>query len=210
MAIPVAIGDIAQVRIVYKGATGEEAINTVYYIVTSIGGSPATDHDIAQAFDAANAGTFQAALPTDTHYDGVEVSIVTFAPPGVTQKAGTGAGAGVWASIAMGNQVSGIISWITRFAGPKYRGRLFFPFPGVSTILAGIPTGAYLAVLNAVAAAIFGFTTVAVSGRTCSLLQVLYHRTTKTFDYISTASLPDKFATQKRRGNYGKNRQPPI
>lgn len=210
MPIPVAIGDVAQVRIIYKGATGEEAINTCYYVVTTVGGTPATDHDIAQAFDAANAGTFQSALPTDTHYDGVEVSVISFIPPGVTQKVGTGAGAGTWTSIAMGNQVSGIISWITRFAGPKYRGRIFFPFPGISAILAGVPTSLYLAALNAVAGAIFGFTTVSVGGRTCNLLPILWHRTTRTFDYITTANLPTKFATQKRRGNYGKNRIPPI
>lgn len=210
MAFPVAIGDVAKVSIIYKGATGEEAVNTFYYVVSTVGGTPATDHDIAQAFDGANAGTIQSCLPTDCKYDGVEVSLITYIPPFVTQKSGTGAGFGVWASISMGQQVSGIISWLTRLAGPKFRGRIFFPFPGISAILAGIPTAAYLAALGAVATAIFGFTAVSVGGRTCGLLPVLWHRRTRTFDYISTANLPDKFATQKRRGNYGKNTQPPI
>ncbi len=210
MAFPVAIGDIAQVRVIYKGAAGEEAINTYHYIVTTVGATPATDHDIAQAFDGANASAIIPALPTDCKYDGVEVSLITYIPAFVTQRAGALAGPGTWASIAMGQQVSGIISWFTRLAGPKFRGRLFFPFPGVSAILAGIPTTAYLSALNAVAVAFFGFTTVSVSGRTCGLLPVLWHRRTRTFDYIANANLPDKFATQKRRGNYGKNTMPPF
>ena len=211
MSVPLAIGDVVQVRVVYKGPAGEEGINVLYYVVTSVGTSPATDNDLAVQFDSANASTILGALPTNCHYDGVEVRVVSVTIPAIIQKVIAGAGPGTFLGTAMGAQVSGIISWLTALAGPAFRGRTYFPFPSINAITAaGIPIAGYLAVLALIANAFFTFNAVSVSGRTANLLQVLWHRKTKTFSYMTASTTNDKFATQKRRGNYGKNRQPPI
>lgn len=211
MAFALAVGDVVSVRVIFKGPNGQEAINTIHYITLGIGGPPATDADVATFFDAQNAGTMQSALSQDVKYDGVEVSIISLIPQGVIQKAVTGAGFGVVTQIVAAAAQSGIFQWYSIFAGPKYRGRTYWPWPWVTAINSiGFPTSAYITLISAVINAWFSTTAVSVGGRTATMAQVIWHRSTRTFTYITTPNTTGKFATQKRRGNYGKNRNPPL
>lgn len=211
MATSLLVADVPLIRIVCKDPTGGECINVLHYLVTAIGGAPATDADLASAFDTACEASIKAALNSGWTYDGVECSIQNRVPLPLTQKNNVSAGAGAGIGTPAPSQVCGILSWGSLLSGRKFRGRTYVG--GVSagnTTSTGLPTNAYQALLTTLGNAIIGFTNVAIGGRTATIALALWHKATRTTTLITTGSIPVKFATQRRRGLYGKNRTPPI
>jgi hypothetical protein len=100
---------------------------------------------------------------------------------------------------------------LTAYAGRAYRGRIYVPFP--TTAYFG-PLGematAYVTAQIAYANAISGFNTATVSGRTATFNLIIWHRGPRNFTYVASSFIHAMIATQRRRGDYGKSRQPPI
>ncbi len=108
----------------------------------------------------------------------------------------------------MGRQLCGMISWRTLFAGPANRGRTFFPFPCTDEdSVGGVPTIAYETILNNIATALAG--PIAFGAGGMAVLGV-YHRVSRTTSPIDDWTIQRKFATQKRRGSYGRANVSPI
>jgi hypothetical protein len=111
----------------------------------------------------------------------------------------------------MPGQVSGLIKISTAVGGRKGRGRLYIPFPAVTFgDDTDQPTAAYLVLLNALATQVLAPIVVIGGTGTAAFGLVLYHRTTGlTSPVVSTAGSP-RWATQRRRGDYGRLNSSPV
>jgi hypothetical protein len=198
----------------------QASVNTFWYSVIGVGSPDATDQDMATELDT---GFLNTALPPIlnnlTRYNGVEVQI--YRPTGtmfVIFNAAisiAGAGMGTGGALALPRQTSGITDWRTRFAGRAYRGRTYWPFPSVSHDVGdGIPTGAYITLISTLATGFLNFTNVTGSG-TATVQLVMRHRKNK----AGTIPIPSqilvgtqltKWATQRRRGSFGRPNVSPI
>ncbi len=103
------------------------------------------------------------------------------------------------------SQCTGIISFYSDVAGRKGRGRAYIPFPSTSSVDAdGKPVAGYLTNILALANVMSSVITVAPGGASVDLTPVIFHRTLATSDDITRVKTPAKFATQRRRGAYGR------
>jgi hypothetical protein len=106
-------------------------------------------------------------------------------------------------------QCSGIFSKNTALAGQKNRGRTFVPFPATAdTEPGGNPTASYLTRLTAYAQRVDNVENI---GADYGIAFGLFTwRMSASFRAITECVVRDRFATQKRRGDYGRvNAIPP-
>lgn len=111
----------------------------------------------------------------------------------------------------MAGQVSGIYSVETAFSGRGYRGRQYIPFPASVFSTAGPPSymsAAYRTLLSALALGTSGGTFIDVGASTYNLIWCLYHSSPEavagTYTPITTYKVGQNWATQRRRGDFGK------
>lgn len=157
---------------------------------------------------------------TDVNFMGVKVrdignpvkklsGIATLNVPGITLGA------------VMPGQVSGIISWKTLFTGQKYRGRSYMPFPPDSCFDLNIPgpTAGYLNDMDGVANYWMNVQIIGTAPNSADVISILYHPAytddlgvfhPATYDPIKSWASPQRFATQRRRGEYGALNPPVI
>lgn len=209
-------GDLIQYRVWCLQAE-QASVNTFYYLVSAPTGSPVTDLDGARTFDAAIASLYKAIMSTDASYRGVQANIVQRVPLPAAVFYNGSVGAGGEAPPDCPRQTCGLVSWQTQLAGRRYRGRFYMPFPSVGNVQTdGIPTAAYVTSLNNLASAIRNYnviTNVGATGNMAATL-VIHHRPgkspTPTVTPVSGQITSVKFATQRRRGSYGRANSSPI
>lgn len=220
MANVLGIGDLVRIRF-WCAATDQAAVNTLYFMVLASSGTPGTDLDAAINMDENMGPFYKAMMPSSVSYQGCEAGIVK--KPALSVQIARGqAGAGTDGTVALPRQITSLVHYRTANAGRRYRGRSYLPFPPVGAAeLDGTMTAAYavkVALWTAQLSTITfwnnpytvptGFTTVA---------QVIPHFLRKgevgpeippTF---TTAIQPDdRFATQRRRGSFGRTNASPV
>lgn len=221
------VGDVYRVRAYcYDNTLTQVGINTWYLAVTAQVGTGALQAQIATSVDAAIAASYKACLSVNALYRGVTVQLIytggaAVIPPPIDSPTVVNAGAGTVAGNTLPAQVSGLISWQTSSAGRGYRGRVYIPFPGASAANAqGQMVAAYQASLGALAAAIFAAVSAGVGGNTSTLHLALQHDLTPaaprpprhlySYPLVTNFSEPLAFATQRRRGQFGRINILPI
>lgn len=191
--------------------SGQAAVNTFFYFVVTVGGTPATDQDVIDVWGTNVAGTLRALINNLATYQGVQGQIVTPPPLRADVVSLVNAGAGTAGTPALPRQVSGLISWYTALAGRSQRGRTYVPFPAVADDFGdGTPTAAYKTRLDAYSTAVNGVTTISLGGRTATVAQRIFHRATTLSDTIVTKLSRQQWATQRRRGAYGRPNSSPV
>lgn len=219
MAQPLQLNDVIAMR-VWCTSAEQAAVNTFNFAVLAISAPAATDQDAADAFSTVIAPDYKAIMSTVDNFNGVQCQIidrgfptVLFVPANDT----TDAGPGILAGPNLPRQACGLISWRTTKAGRKYRGRTYLPFPnGNLDTGIGAPTGGAVTAFTALANNVLNFT--AIPGFSITLGLVLRHRgfpravppIPPTDDPIADYSVPAKWATQRRRGSYGRANVSPI
>jgi hypothetical protein len=214
MAQPMSVLDLYSCRLV-TSADNQVAINTVYYLTASIGSPPSTDQDLADSVSAAVATAIRACMTNSATYKGCLVQRVNPRPPQVDVVSVVGAGSGSGGTTPIPHQVSGVLSWYTASAGRQHRGRIFVPFPDISSDDTDrTPTVTYTTNITAVGTALRTVTALATGGRTATVNFVLAHKQLPGPIWSSasiTAILGQKkWGTQRRRGNYGRANTSPI
>jgi hypothetical protein len=202
--------DIVECRVYSRDGTGGEMVNVYNYEIGVVTGG-CTDYDFAFVFDNLVAPYYKAMYSSGCYYDGTEISIVNRSPmpAPVFYNANTGLGANTFNPA--GNQVAGVISWITALAGRKYRGRNYIGGVWTAAYAAtGLPTSPYITAIGQLATQVFTLITISNGGRTAACTLGIRHRLSNAFTAITGFNTPHKFGTQRRRSNYGKNRTPPI
>lgn len=217
MSIPLVVGDIVQLRIWVTQAE-QAAVMTFNYDILGISGLSVSDADCARDFDSLVATPTKALLSTDASYRGVGATLIDRAQRPQTQYAITNQGPGGAAPPDLPRQTCGLISWLTAFSGRQYRGRTYWAFPATGmNATDGVPTPAYLTSLANIATAIQGITGFTNTGSTgnAAAQMIILHRQTKhpplpVNTPVTGYIIRPKWATQRRRGSYGRANQSPI
>jgi hypothetical protein len=222
MAVPLAVGYPVRCRVwtTTTGAGGQAAVNTEHYLVASVGATPATDLDVATTLDSIVENEYKVLMTGIAEYRGVQAQILNTIPPYLAfyaeQFTIANAGAGTAGTVALPGQVCGIGSYQTLQAGRAFRGRVYIPFPDVADDNGGgSPTNSYITRLNLLVSSLSVGLSVAVAGRTATLVRVLLHRknkagTTPTPTPILSFETTQGWATQRRRGSFGRQNRSPI
>lgn len=209
MSASLAVGNKLRATI-WTSDAEQASATTVYYNVTAVGGSPATDQDVASALDSAVAASVIALLNNNAQYRGIVLQKV-FPLPVLADVVAGAAAFGTAGATALPKQTSGLISWYTAFARQAYRGRNYIPFPATADDASdGTPSAGYVTRLAALATALKGLTAIAAGGRTATIALSIYHRASNLSDQITASVSRGVWATQKRRGAYGRFNRAPI
>jgi hypothetical protein len=186
--------------------TDQVALNDFYWFCTAVAGASQTDAQAAAQLDATLAPLYKPALAALAEYYGVKIQIIDPLPMPIfaTSTANTGPGTGAGGPVP--GQVSGLVSLKTNLSGRANRGRLYIPFPAASFVEAAsaLPTVAYDTLLLAIANVLKLPFLVTTGADSATLLPMIWHRASRTKTPIVMAEESGKFATQRRRGNYGR------
>lgn len=200
-----AVSDIFQVTIGCR--FGDQlGLNVRHYrSVASTGPGPISPQLFAdELFDRLDA-TYIAILTSSSEFRGVIVQKILPLPAGMGFLSSQDAIAGSQTGDPLPRQVSGLISLRTDFSGRRFRGRAYIPFPPETLSEAdATPTAFYLAGLADIAQAMVEPLGVTDGGSTETWLPVIFHRDSGTTDFITSAMVHDAWATQRRRGSFGR------
>lgn len=223
MAAP-ALNNVYQVRIYcYDTPPTQVSINTVYLKITNAAGvGTMSEQSMCNQLDVLWAARYKPCLANGATYFGLtvqRVDIPTPLPISLFSKGNTGAGTGGAGTLP--NQVAGLISLKTQNAGRHYRGRIYTPFLPVSASDAnGLMTAAYVAILQADIASSLQSIEGIVSG--ANTVSGLYQVRTRikvvgppvsfitSYNPVLVGQAIQRFATQRRRGQYGRNNPIPF
>jgi hypothetical protein len=193
-------------------------LNTRYFTVSAITGGTVSESALATGIDAQLAPLYKPALCNLAQYIGSDIQNITGMTPypiqiGTNANAGNGTGG----SLPMPGQVSGIYTTYTGLTGKGYRGRSYIPFPSIThatTTAPSSPTSAYQALIQLIAASTVGVTTVGAGTGFVTLTWALRHVAPSslagTMTPITSALARPDWATQRRRGDYGRLNPVPV
>jgi hypothetical protein len=198
----------------------QASVNTFYYAVTNIGvGGPPLDDEAALDFDTAVQASIKALISNTATYRGSQCQIVSRPPFRIPQPSVVNAGVGTAGAIGMARQTAGLISWYTDFPGPSGRGRTYVPFPSTSDDAGlGLPTNGYITKLENFKDALVDLTNITGAGGTSATVAIAlaHYSLPRTAEQVPTVTFlrshisRGKWATQKRRGSYGRSNAVPF
>lgn len=193
---------------------GQAGINILHYDVQSVDGTPQTPEALALAADTIFAPLYKALLANDASYYGVAVKRVRpLTPTAIVVSASLIGPGGAMNGGALPTQVSGIITKQGELEGRANRGRVYVPFPGDTFMdpTTSSPTAGYQTALIALKDTLIGDLNVGTLPNQTVLQPVIYDRLTGARRSIVSGRANQKWATQRRRGNYGAaNPYPPF
>lgn len=205
----VAVGDILEVT-VYCTAGNQVAINVLHYYVAAIGGAVPQYDDLPDRAYVHYETPYRNWLSEDANFAGVGVR--RMAPDAKTiEYTSIDIVPGNGDATCLPLQVAGLVTFRSDTPGPSGRGRAYIPFPPASSLEgAGAMVAGYKTLLEAVADAIgpsISWTAVA-SAWTVTLQQIVAPRIPSI--YIEVSAPTGLWATQRRRGDYGRPNSLPI
>lgn len=167
--------------------------------------------DFASAFYNAIVGTYQVQTCALTRHLGMKCSALTIHPlplPGiVSDDASVGAAAGK----SMPGQVTGITTFVGLLAGKGMRGRKYWAFPPEAHQDTNLtPDSTLVGDFDSLASGYVGFSSFDVGFESITVSPVIFHRKDGTGSNIVSHTTRKRWATQMRRGNYGKTNLPII
>jgi len=218
MAYKPPVGAICELRM-WCTQLGQAAVNTLHYKVLSIVTGGATDAEIALAMDAFIAPLMKAILANTATYKGCSIQVINPLPRKVYQYSTGNAGVGTAGAVPLPAQVSGISFMAAANAGPAYRGRQYWPFPALAdSTTGGLPSSSYATRIGLLTTALIQDETVVGAAGTTVLRPVIWHLkagaggvpAARSSDEIVTFGTETKFATQRKRGIFGRPNVSPF
>lgn len=215
MSTPAQVGFIARIA-AWTTIQAQAAVNTWHYHVDTVGVNPSTDQDISDQFDAMFQVAYKSLISTDVAYRGCVTQFIWPLPISVSVESIANAGACTAGSGTLPLQSSGLISWYTNTAGRHGRGRSYIPFPTPSDnnpATGGHPIAGYISRLAVLANLLQNFHTIAGGGRSATISMCLFDAKPPDlgqFRFVNSAAARGVWATQRRRGAYGRPNLSPI
>jgi len=210
MSTPLAPGEIWSTKI-HCYTASQLSINTIHWKVVATTGTSATDLQLADAVDAAVAAPYKVLLANAATYYGVKAVRYSPKATAIPQYVDANAGVGVAGANILPTQVCGLARLYTQTIGRVGRGRFYVPFPDASFVTAEEPNAAYRAAVTNLTTAILGITVIGAGGNVASIQWVIAGKKNFGTGYpVTTLISGTKWATQRRRGDYGRiNLVPP-
>lgn len=186
-------------------------VNVLHAICTAKAGTGATDAQIAASIDTLVAANYKALIQNNATYRGVGARRI-FPTLGLESTSVASTGVGTAGANGLPLQVSGLLHIATLNATRKGRGRIYIPFPSTAAAAAnGTMAAAYTVLLNALGATLSAGFSSGGGGNTNTFNWCLWHRASNTYDaWSANAQGTTKFATQRRRGDYGRQNAVPF
>lgn len=205
--MPNGIGDIWKVQSASILAN-QLAINTLHYIVTDVVGVGISSVQVASAFDALQAAAMKGMMAANATYRGVGAQKVFPEVEAFGSWVGsTGPGTFASGTGALPTQVCGLVTLRTNRSGRTGRGRVYLPFPDAAGNSATLdsPNAAYVAAVATWLTAVQGPLTLTVGGNSLVFSLIVLNKVLPGGSPQVTAFVTQaKWATQRRRGPYGR------
>lgn len=202
--MPVTAGQMIELVAVCQKAD-QLAYNVMHFRVVSIVTPPALEGEIADKFAGSVQGALAPLLADGAAFRGIMVRLWDGPNVGAFYYAKRNV-AGTGGANAMPRQTSGLISLRTALSGRRNRGRIYIPFPSEELNSdQGHPNTTYMTTLAAYGALFLPTITLntATSGNVI-LQNRVGHPIPKTGTDTDHYIYPTKWATQRRRGDYGR------
>jgi len=206
-----ALDDILEVNI-YCILQNQISVNVRHFRVFNMApGEDFSDLDVAAAAAEEFSTLYAPVIATPCHFRGVRVRRIHPTETAWVQNVAFDTAGSAGADI-MPKQVAGLISLKSNVPGRAGLGRVYMPFPAEqSNDTDATPTATYITNLAAVAAK---FVQLNVANPTPAVMQmeglVLNRAVPPDSGIIILATAQDKWATQRRRGDYGRINTSPI
>lgn len=204
------VGDIIETRL-FCTQTDQTSVNVRQWVVTAqVAGGP-SENFVADALSNIFANLYKALMSVGARYNGLGLRRINPLPIAVESFSPIGAGAGAVAGTNLPRQTCGIISLRTPFGGRKYKGRIYVPFPSATdNTTNGVPTTTYGSNLALLGSQFIKDQTVISGASSVALTPIVFHRSDRTYTQIVGAVYPLRWATQRRRGSYGRPNTSPV
>lgn len=208
MATPIVLGQIMQIRIITR-LDAQVAYNVLHYRCIGFLGVGILPSDFAAAVKTGLTGNWPPIITTPASFRGIGAQQATAPKDGEVYSVANLAGTG--GANPLPKQVAGLASIYDGQAGRKHRGRIYFPFPDASAVTPdGVPIAAYKTALQVVMTFLTGPIVVTVGANQSTMALSVFHKLVGTADPVTVGVIRSVFATQRRRGDYGKANVSPI
>lgn len=183
-----------------------------HWLVSGTTAPPPTEQEVVNFYNGTVGPLVHPLLNNQAYYVGSTIQVVRPLPMGNLWRSEQVAFTGTAGASALPKQCSGIISKYGAVSGQEHRGRVYVPFPSESDNSSlGAPENAYVTRLRTLRD--FLFTNQVLTLSVIPLIAItlaprLYHRTDGTHEQVVTSLARQKWATQRRRGDYGKVNPP--
>lgn len=207
-----AIGDIYALHVVCTQQQ-QTAYNIQHWQVNEVpGGAGRTDAQITLFFETLYAPLYKAVLTSLASFWGVRMQKIWPLPALIPVISVISAGPGTAGLASLPKQTCGFFNRKGLLAGRTRISRQYIPFPDEDDNLnaTNTPSVGYMTRLGAIAGAALTVQTVAAGADSVKLAPVIYHRATHSTDQLYTATAKVKWATQRRRGDFGRPNVPPA
>lgn len=203
------LGDTIQVtHFCYCSDLSQASENVHHYVVTAVAGAGLSDLVLAQDMGTAFSALYAALMPLPAEYVSCSVQHLKPLPRLPAQYSNAAPLPGAATDEMLPSQVAGLIDFGNGTSVRSARGRSYVGFMArdfLDTVLKfGEVNAAGLAALQALGNQIAGVHTYGAGGNTVTLSYGALSKVTGTFTPLSTVTPSRGFATQKRRGFFGK------
>lgn len=208
MAIPSAVGDLLEVKF-FCYTTDQIGVNVRHYLVSAITGDGGLS-DAIVSWDSVMAPLYKAMLSATARYRGMSIQRI-LPVPSATVTSVANDGAGLSGGNVLPHQTSGFISLGTPFSGRKEHARMYIPFPSQGVNDAdGTPLALYVTGMEAIGDQILDDGPYVNGLNGVTVIPVVFSRATGEIRQLTRRSCPKKWATQRRRGEFGQLNPIPL
>jgi hypothetical protein len=185
------------------------SVNTINFLVIADPASTWTDVTLLATLAGTVAPVYKPLLNSGAEFGGSSITTLL----GATGKIATkteyeifGQGPGLGGTQPLPTQTSIIVQLKTNGPGKGGLGRIYIPFPSTTdNANGGVPAGAYQAKVDTFRLAVYTRHTYTDAGKGIIELEpIIWHRKTKNYDLVESTKVHTLWATQRRRGSYGR------
>jgi len=204
------VGDLYEFRI-FSTCQDQVGMNVLHYKVSTETGTFPPPSAWPNTFMDNISDDYCQLLNTDAALALVLVQLIGVVPPGPIYNSTLAPISGTGGDGILPKQVSGLIAKKTQLGGKANHGRIYIPFPYIEADGAGgKPVPDYLANLGDLGDLLAPDISFGTDPNTVTLQAQIYHRESNTTTPWTSCVVRSKWATQRRRGDFGKQNVLPL
>jgi len=200
----VAVGELYRC-VLYTRADDQLGLMVRHFRIAGINAGVPTELGICNQQELLLAGLVKPLMAGTAEWRGLTIQKISPLPSRVEVFSNAALGGGTAGAVLMPRQVSGLVKLGSENAGRANRGRLYIPFPATTDdTVDGHPSAGYQVNAAALADALIGSKLAGPVGNTANIIWVVRHAPAFTTTDLTTRVVRERWATQKRRGDFGR------